>query len=307
MHEAEDLRSIRMTLIVYIVIFVGKLAAYFLTGVMALFAEALHTLSDIFISGFLLVALLWARKKADKQHMLGHERAQNAAALVAATLFISFTSFRLYEEAIPRLLHPHEATHENLPLALGVIIISMFVAAMPLIKFFRQKERGAAAKAQFIELINDEMGLLAALVGTLFVLWGKTIADPIAALVIATIIAINAVGIFRENLSFLLGRSPEQELMDAIRREALSVPGVLSVHNLRAEMIGPETAYTALHIEVRRGMLIEQADAIATDVKARIHKITNYGFCMVHVDPEGSQPGETLHDPNTGEMARASQ
>ena len=97
MHEVEDLRSIRMTLFVYIVIFVSKLATYFLTGVMALFAEALHTLTDIFISGFLLVALLWARKKADKQHMLGHERAQNAAALVAATLFISFTSLRLYE------------------------------------------------------------------------------------------------------------------------------------------------------------------------------------------------------------------
>jgi len=105
MDEAEDLRSIRLTLVVYIVIFAGKLVAYLLTGVMAVFAEALHTLSDIFIAGFLLVALVWAGKKADREHMLGHGRAQNAAALVAATLFISFTSFKLYEEAIIRLLH----------------------------------------------------------------------------------------------------------------------------------------------------------------------------------------------------------
>ena len=304
MHEAEDLRSIRLTLVVYVVIFAGKIVAYLATGVMAVFAEALHTLSDIFIAGFLLVALLWARKKADREHMLGHGRAQNAAALVAATLFISFTSFKLYEEAIPRLLHPHEAAHQNLGLALGVLAVSMLIAAAPLVKLFRQKTRGAAAKAQFIELINDELGLLAALVGTLFVMWGKPIADPLAAIVVATIIAINAVGLFRENLSLLLGRAPAPEKMAEIKSAALGTPGVLSVHNLRAEMIGPETIHTALHIEVKRGITIEQADAIATEAKARIHKLTNYGYCIIHMDPEGSQQPETLHDPLTGELTK---
>ncbi len=302
MHEAEDLRSIRLTLVVYVVIFAGKIVAYLATGVMAVFAEALHTLSDIFIAGFLLVALLWARKKADREHMLGHGRAQNAAALVAATLFISFTSFKLYEEAIPRLLRPHEAAHQNLGLALGVLGASMLIAAAPLVKLFRQKTRGAAAKAQFIELINDELGLLAALVGTLFVMWGVPIADPLAAIVVATIIAVNAVGLFRENLSLLLGRAPDPAKMAEIEAAALGTPGVLSVHNLRAELIGPETIHTALHIEVKRGIPIEQADAIATEAKARIHKLTNYGYCTIHMDPEGSQQPNTLHDPLTGEL-----
>src|SRR5512138_605752 len=76
-HDAEDFRSIRLTLIVYAIVFAGKLITYMVTGVMAVFAEALHTLSDIFISGFLLAALHWARKKADREHMFGHGRAQN--------------------------------------------------------------------------------------------------------------------------------------------------------------------------------------------------------------------------------------
>lgn len=299
----EDLRGIRLTLVIYLVIFIGKLAAYFATGVMAVFAEALHTLSDIFITGFLLLALLWARKKADRQHMLGHERAQNAAALVAATLFISFTSFKLYEEAIPRLLHPDKAEHQNLNLAVGVLIVSMLIAAAPLITLIRQKTRGAAAKAQFLELINDELGLAAALIGTLFVMWGKPIADPLAALFVATVIAINAIGLFRENLSFLIGQAPEPNLMKAIRQAATSTPGVLSVHNLRAEMIGSQTVHTVLHIEVSRGIPIEQADAIATEVKERIHRLTNQGYCIIHTDPEGSQPPDTLHDPQTGELS----
>ena len=48
---------------------------------MALLAESFHTLSDLFISGFLLIAILWSRKSADKEHMIGHGRAQNVAAL----------------------------------------------------------------------------------------------------------------------------------------------------------------------------------------------------------------------------------
>ena len=39
-----------------------KLGVYLITGVLALLAEALHTLSDIFVSGFLLVALFYARR-----------------------------------------------------------------------------------------------------------------------------------------------------------------------------------------------------------------------------------------------------
>jgi divalent metal cation (Fe/Co/Zn/Cd) transporter len=75
-----------------------------------------------------------------------------------------------------------------------------------------------------------------------------------------------------------------------------------ALHNPRAEVIGSETVHTTLHIEVERGITIEQADAIATETKAAIHKLTNYGYCIIHMDPEGSQLPHTLHDPQTGEL-----
>ncbi len=285
MKEQEDVRGLQLALGVYILVFAMKLSVYFLTGVMALFAEALHTLSDIFVSGFLLLAAYYSRKAADQAHMFGHGRAQNVAALVAATLFISFTSYKLYEEAIPRFFQPGEANYQNLPLALGVIVASMFIAAAPLVKLLRQKERGAAAKAQLMELVNDELGLLAALTGTVFILWGQPLADPIATIVVATIIAYNAVGLFRENLSFLLGRSPEPEWLAQMESQARSVPGVLGVHDLRAEYIGPDTVHAGMHIEVRRGLPIEEADRIAREVRERVHQGTKPGYCYIHVDP----------------------
>jgi divalent metal cation (Fe/Co/Zn/Cd) transporter len=75
-------------------------------------------------------------------------------------------------------------------------------------------------------LINDESGLLAALIGTLFIMWGQPLADPIASIVVATIIAYNGIRLFIENLSFLLGRSPGSEYLGNVERIARSVPGV---------------------------------------------------------------------------------
>jgi cation diffusion facilitator family transporter len=146
MKESGDVRGLQLTLTVYIVIFAMKLVAYFLSGVMALLAESLHTLSDIFIAGFLLFATYYSRKRADQVHMFGYGRAQNVAALVAATLFISFTSYKLYEEAFPRLFRPGEATYQNLGLALGVIVVSMLFAAAPLVALFRQSSAARPPK-----------------------------------------------------------------------------------------------------------------------------------------------------------------
>jgi cation diffusion facilitator family transporter len=289
MEKSSDIRGLQLTLGGYILIFAMKLVAYLMSGVIVLLAETLHTLSDIFVASFLLIAALYSRKKADETHMFGYGRAQNVAALVAATLFISFTSFELYKEAIPRLFKSIETSYQNLPLALGVLVFSMFVAATPLVTLFRQKTRGAAAKAQMMELVNDELGLLAALFGTLFILWGKPIADPIAAIVVATIIAYNAVGLFRENLSFLIGRSPGPEYLAEVERLARSVPGVLGVHDLRAEYIGPDLVHAGMHIEVRKGTTIEEAESIAAQVEKQVHGGMESGYCFIHVDAANSR------------------
>ena len=285
MENSGDIRSLKIALGAYALVLALKLTVYFMSGVMALLAEALHTLSDIFVSAFLLAAAYYSRRAADKEHMFGYGRAQNIAALVAATLFISFTSYKLYEESIPRLFKPGETAYQNLWLAIGAILISVVIAAVPLLQLYLQKKRGAAAQAQLMESINDELGLVAALIGTLFIMWGKPIADPIASIAVATIIAYNGIELFRENFSLLLGRSPGPEYMASLESAARSVPGVLGVHYLRAEYIGPDVIHAGVHIEIARGTPIERANEISEQVMERVHGDAATGFCVVHVDP----------------------
>lgn len=51
--------------VLFVVVFGLKTGAWAITGVMALLAEGLHTLSDIFVTSFLLLALWASKKRAD--------------------------------------------------------------------------------------------------------------------------------------------------------------------------------------------------------------------------------------------------
>jgi ferrous-iron efflux pump FieF len=270
--------------VLYLVVLVVKLGAYVLTGVMALFAEALHSLGDIFVSGFLLVALVWSRKGPDERHMFGYGRAQSAAALVAATLFISFTALRLYEEAIRRLFSSEAASYDNPGVAVLVLVVSMLLAGAPLVSLVRSRRRGPVAKAQMWELVNDELGLIAALAGTALAIAGQVWADPVAAIAIATIISWKAVSLFRENLCVLLGRAPSRDQLLDATAAALAVPGAMGVHDLRAEYVAPDAVHLDMHVDVAPATSIEEADAIASAVETAVHAIIPGAYCVVDVD-----------------------
>jgi len=53
----------------------------------------------------------------------------------------------------------------------------VLLAAAPLVGLIRQELGGAAAKAQLIELLNDELGVGTAMAGTLLVPYGLRLAS----------------------------------------------------------------------------------------------------------------------------------
>ncbi len=278
-------RGLKTALAGYLVLFILQLAAYFFTNLLVMLAEALHTLSDVLISIFLLLAVFWSRKPADKFHMFGHGRAQNVAALVSATIFISFMSLEMFREAIPKFLQTEAGEFQNTNLALIVTLVGMFVGAIPLIDILRMKVRGASAKAQLIGLIKDEVSYIAALVGLALISKGYYWADPLASIIVAVVIAFGGFLLFKENFHFLVGRAPSKQFMEKVESTARSVKGVLGIHHLRAEYVGPNVVHTGFHITVSKGTLIEEADRIAEEVKRRVNQETGCQHCVIHVDP----------------------
>jgi len=108
----------------------------------------------------------------------------------------------------------------------------------------------------------------------------------------ATIIAVNAVGLFRENMSYLLGRAPSKDVMTQMENLASSVPGVLAVHDLRAAYIGPNAVHTDIHIEVAPNLTVVEAHHIAKEVENLLKPLLGSGTCTIHVDADPAESPE---------------
>jgi len=284
--HATETRGIKIALLGYLVLVALQLATYFMTNILVLLAQALEMLSDVLISTFLLLSASWSRKPADEFHMFGHGRAQNVAALVSATILISFMSLETFREAVPKLFQAPEAGEfQDTNLALIVILVGMFVVAIPTIDIMRVKARGASAKAQLVALLKDEVSYVAALIAVVLVAQGYLIADPLASTFIATVIAISGLYLFKDNVHYLVGRAPSRQFIEKVESTAKSVKGVWGIHDLKAEYVGPNIVHTGFHIEVARGTLIEEADRIAEEVRERVSRETGCQHCVIHVDP----------------------
>lgn len=282
-----ETRGIKLALLGYLILVIIQLATYFFTNILVVLAQALEMLSDVLISTFLLLSASWSQKPADEFHMFGHGRAQNVAALVSATILISFMSLETFREAIPKFLQtPVAGEFQNITLALIVIIAGMVVVAIPAMDILRVKTRGASAKAQLIALLKDEVSYITALIAVILVAQGYLWADPLASIFVATVITLSGLYLFKDNVHYLLGRAPSKEFMEKIESTAKSVKGVLGFHDLKAEYVGPNIVHTGFHIEVARGTPIEEADRISTEVQEKVSRETGCQHCVIHVDPK---------------------
>jgi len=284
--HATETRGIKIALTSYLILVALQLATYFFTNILVLLAQALEMLSDVLISTFLLLSTFWSRKPADEFHMFGHGRGQNVAALVSATILISFMSLETFREAIPKFFQAPEASDfPNISLALIVILVGMFVVAIPIIDILKVKARGASVKAQLVALLKDEFSYVAALIAVVLVGQGYYWADPLASTIVAAFIAFSGVYLFKDNVHYLVGRAPSGQFMEKVEATAKSVEGVLGVHDLKAEYVGPNIVHTGFHIAVAKGTPIEEADRIAEEVKEKVSRETGCQHCVIHVDP----------------------
>jgi len=235
--HATETRGIKIALISYLILVALQLVTYVFTNILVLLAQALEMLSDVLISSFLLLSAYWSRKPADEFHMFGHGRAQNVAALVLATILVSFMSIETFREAIPKFFQSQEASEfQNIDLALMVILVGMFVIAIPTIDILRVKVSGASVKAQLIALLKDEFSYVAALIAVILVAQGYYLADPLASTIVAAIIAFSGLYLFKDNVHYLLGKAPSAQFLEKVESTAKSVKGVLGVHDLEVNM-----------------------------------------------------------------------
>ena len=110
-------------------------------------------------------------------------------------------------------------------------------------------------------------------------------ADDVAAIVAAAIIAWNGWRLARPAVNELMDRAPSREMVEHIRRIAETASGVEAVEKCLVRKMGYHY-YVDMHVEVDPQMTVQRSHEIAHDVKDRIRsQIDTVRDVLVHIEP----------------------
>ena len=269
----------------------AKLLAGWLGHSYALVSDALHSLVDAFVSVALVGALNLAQRPPDREHPYGHARVEALAGLGVALVLVGLAGGIAWGAVAGLGADRPGPSGFTLVVALGGAALQegLFRYASRVAR--RTGSQALLATAWDYRL--DALGGVVAAAGVAASRWGGPAfawADHAAALAVATTVFWVGGVLFWGNVQSLMDRQAPPEVLDAVRREAMAVPGVLGVEKLRVRRAGLEYLVD-IHVEVDPTETVRAGHDTAHAVKNRV--IANAGpvrDVLVHIEPSPARP-----------------
>lgn len=265
-HEAGgDRRRLAIAFAIVLVVLVVEVLGAWLSGSLALLADAGHMGSDAIGLLVALLASAVALRPATDRHTFGFRRVEVLAALANGVL-LTVVAAVVAVEAIRRLTDVARGDLQPVPmLAVAALGLAANVAALLVLRGGDRRSlnlRGAA-----LEVVGDLFGSIAAVLAALVILLtGFAAADAIASLVIAALIVPRAVLLLRDVVRVLTESTPRETDVARIREHLLETPGVVAVHDVHVWAISSGAPVFSAHVECepavfaggRTGAMLEQ-------------------------------------------------
>ena len=273
-----------------LVLFAGKYFAGFLSGSVAIMADAFNNLSDAGSSIITLLGFALSGRKPDPEHPFGHGRIEYLAGLALSAMII-FMGFELGKSSFQKILHP-EAVQAGLVPAL-ILVFSI------LVKFYMslynrkigKKINSAAMQATATDSLSDSVSTAVVLLAMGIQYFFNINIDGYAGLAVAIFIVFAGFNAGKETLSPLLGQAPEKELVEELEKIVLSYPEIVGIHDMIVHDYGPGRLIISLHAEVNgHDDIFMLHDAIDN---AEHHIMERFGaIATIHMDPIDSENSE---------------
>ncbi|ENN95734.1 cation diffusion facilitator family transporter [Methanocaldococcus villosus KIN24-T80] len=248
----------------------------------AIISDGIHSLSDIVTSIISLFGVKIAIKPPDEDHHYGHARFEPLISFIIG-LALLFTSYEIFKCSLERIMNVTQL--EVNYIMISVIIISIIAKElMARYSIYVGKKLGNQILiADAYHHRSDVYSSLAVLIGLLLEKIGFYYGDGLAGIVVSFMIAKMATNLCLENIDYLTGKSPNNEILEKIKNEALKVEKVLGVHDLKAQYVG-KWLYVELHVEVPSNISAKELHDIEVEVKKRLESLEEVEKAYVHVD-----------------------
>ncbi len=307
MARSTALRRVGLVVLgVNLLLALAKGGVWYLTGSLAVGSEAVNSLADTAYSVVIVAGLYLTTQPPDFEHPHGHERIEPFVGLFVA-LGIFAAGGAVIWQALTAVLAGPDPGGAN-PAAMGILAVAA-VAKYLLYRYclaVGEDHRSPALVATALDNRNDILTAVAALGGVVGAGLGFPLLDPIAAALVGVGILYTGVEVVRDNLDYLVGAAPPEDLRAEIIRRALCHPEVEGAHDVIAHYVGPEID-VSLHIEVEGDRTLLEAHDIETAVIESIQNLSEVDDVFVHVDPKEAgewKPDEEV-DRLVGDPGRA--
>jgi cobalt-zinc-cadmium efflux system protein len=199
------------------------------SGSLALLADAGHMLTDVGALALTLLTAWIAQRPADETKTYGYLRWEILAALVNGAALFGIAGW-VVVEAVQRIQHPHPI---RTGLFLAIAAAGLLVNLISLYVLHGARQGSLNARGAYLHVLGDALGSAGAL-GAAAIIWltGWTAADPIASIGLSLLILVGAWRLMRESTDILLDAVPRHVTLAEVHGRILAVPGVSAVHDL---------------------------------------------------------------------------
>ena len=266
-----------------ILLFAVKLSVGLLIGSVSITADAVNNLSDASSSIISLLGFKLASKPADEDHPYGHARYEYLSGLLV-TVLIFIIGYELMKSSVGKIISPTEVAFNWVSVA--ILAVSVFVKLwMSLFNHSIGKMISSQTLiATAADCRNDVIATSAVVFAMIISHYTGFELDGYIGIAVALFILYSGIGLAKDTLDPILGRAPDPEFVEKIRKSIMSYPGIIGTHDLMVHDYGPGCQFASVHVEVAaEGDVIELHDIIDNIER---NFLDEYGLHMViHMDP----------------------
>lgn len=228
-------------------VLVAELVGAWITGSLALLADAGHMFTDV--AGILLavLAITFASRPATAERTFGYYRLEILAAVVNAVLLFGVAIYILIEAWTRWVQEPQVEGRAMLVFA----VVGLLANIVGLLVLHAGSQDSLNVRGAYLEVLGDTLGSIAVIAAAAVIaVTGWVRADVVASVVVSLMILPRTWTLLREAVDVLLEATPRGVELDQVRRHLLDVPGVLGAHDLHAWTITSGLPVLSVHVIV---------------------------------------------------------
>ena len=263
-----------------------KAVAWWVTGSVALYADALESIVNVAAAIAALIAVRLSALPADANHPYGHSKAEYFSAVLEGALII-VAALLILHEAWGAFLSPRAPDQVGIGLAVSAVASGMNAAWALYLGRRGRALRSPALKADARHLWADVVTSVGVLAGVgLVALTGILWLDPLLAALTAVNILISGGRLLRESVGGLMDEAVPPATMERIRRiVAEQASGAIEAHDLRSRHAGRHT-FLEFHLVVPGDMRVSESHEICDRIEAALKAELEDAIITIHVEPE---------------------